>query len=336
MAGAMGVMPPAAWIPVRVHTRPAGPGGRGTGRPGLVVDWAHLGGVCFDDTFFEQTVERALRHPFRLLVRRETPAEALAGLDGSAPPPAGFVHHLSRCGSTLVSRALGAVPGVLALSEPGPLDTVLRAPAAELGWSDDDHARVLRGMVAALSRAAGPSGRQVVVKTDAWAVTRLPLLARAFPTVPWAYLHRDPVEVLVSHAGHRGYHTVPGMLPPDLLGIDGGDGPPADADGYTAWVLGRLATLAAAAVDERALVVDHAELPGAIEERIAPHFGIALGPAGRDAVRLAATRDAKNPVLDFVDDGADKRRRATPAIHEAADRWLRPALDRLSCAGAAT
>ena len=36
-----------------------------------------------------------------------------------------MIFHLSRCGSTLVSRLLGTLPGVVVVAEPAPLNTLL-------------------------------------------------------------------------------------------------------------------------------------------------------------------------------------------------------------------
>jgi hypothetical protein len=323
-----GGLPDADWTPVRVHRR----------NGGLVVDWAHLAGVAPTDPFFDQTLQGALRHPFRLLFRRECPAEALAELAGPASgglPVAGVIHHVSRCGSTLVAHALGSLPPVLALSEPDPLDTVLRAPADALGWSAGDHAAVVRGMIAALSRGLSAGQAACVVKADSWAIAARSVLRAALPGVPWVCLTRDPVEVLASQVGHRSYHTVPGGLPPAVLG---GGTAPVEADAYAAWVLGRLADLAADAIHVEAgagIVVDHAELPGAIAGRIAPHFGLTVDAAGAAAIATVTGRDAKNPVLPYVDDRAAKQGAAPAALRADAERWMRPAFDRLAAGGVA-
>jgi hypothetical protein len=44
-----------------------------------------------------------------------------------------------------------------------------------------------------------------------------------------------------------------------------------------------------------------------------------------DVARL----DAKNPALPFSDDREAKQRDASPAVREAADRWVRPLYDEL-------
>ncbi len=56
----MSIAHSAEWVPALVRPTQAGP----------AVDWCHLGGAGFTDPFFEQTIDRAMRHPFNLLLRR--------------------------------------------------------------------------------------------------------------------------------------------------------------------------------------------------------------------------------------------------------------------------
>lgn len=291
------------WTPVRVDVDADG---------GPLVDWCHTDGVDFDDPFFEQTVERALRHPFRLLFRRCTSMDGLVEAAAERPgiPPSGFVLHLSRSGSTLVAAMLRALPSTLVLSEPGPLDAALRTGRAD--W--------VRAMLAALAQPRRPGQRHLVVKLDAWALLQLPTLLAAFPGVPLAMVHRDPVEVLVSHQRRRGWHMVPGSLPLDVLGL-GADPNAVATEDYLAAVLGALCRAAADHLPDGTLLVDHRDLPAAVPDRVAPHFGIPCAGADRQAVLAVAAADAKNPVLPFEDDREAKQRAATPALRAAAERW---------------
>ena len=81
--------------------------------PAPTVDWADLSAERFVEPFFDQTVARWASGPHaRPLVR--TGLEALVALDDEPSlEPAGMIFHLSRCGSTLVSRLLGTLPGVV-------------------------------------------------------------------------------------------------------------------------------------------------------------------------------------------------------------------------------
>jgi hypothetical protein len=61
--------------------------------------------------------------------------------------------------------------------------------------------------------------------------------------------------------------------------------------------------------------VDYAELPNALETRIAPHFGIPVS-GSMDAV---LAWHAKNPVLPFRPDGQTKRAEATESLRAAVE-----------------
>lgn len=298
----------ADWTPWRVSPGPEGP----------VVEWLHTAGLLFDDPFFDQTVRRALRHPFRLLFGHRTALGDIAGDAARAPslPVAGVVLHMSRCGSTLVARMLDALPSTLVLSEPAAVDSVLRLAATEPGVGPAE----VRGIVSALARPRSAEQRACVLKLDAWAVLDLPLLRAALPGVPWVFCHRDGAAVLASHRRTRGFHVLPGSLPSSLLGWSPGPEDGDDLDGYAARVLGRLCRAAVEHGGPDGIAVDHAELPGAVAERIAPHLGLPVGPAERVAMAEVATRDAKNPELAHGPDPTPP----DPELRTAAERWVEP------------
>lgn len=306
----MGVSAPATdlagWTPIRVHWR---------GEP--VVEWAWLDGVEFTDPFFVRTVERSFRRPFSLLFRRETPIEALAELEPGLDPN-GFVFHVSRCGSTLVAQVLAAVPEHLVLSEPLPVDGILRAPAPEA-----DRVRWLRLIVSMLGLPRRGCERGYVLKLDAWNACSLATVRRAFPETPWVFLHLDPVEVLASHRRQRGAHMVPGAIDSELFGLD-----PASAishEEYGARVLAAIYRAGLENRDDHSLFVDYRELPDAVLERIAPWFGLEFGEDARARMDEVGRFDAKSPQLLFQQEELLE----TPALREAAERWARPVYEEL-------
>ena len=214
---------------------------------------------------------------------------------------------------------LAALPDTVVLSEPGPVDTMLRA--GHVDW--------VRWMVAALGRGRAEA-RPYVIKLDAWAVLSLPIIRKAFPDVPLVFLYRDPVEVLVSQAGHRGYHMVPGCLPPELLGLTIAEVGAMNPDEYLAVVLGRLLEAVANGnfnAETAPLLVEYRDLPVAVPDRIAPHFGIEVSAADRSRMLETAKRDAKNSRLPFVADSTEKQRCASAQLRAYSDRWCRPYYD---------
>jgi hypothetical protein len=295
------------WVPIRVHDREA-----------PSVEWCWLDGIAFDEPFFVETVERAFRTPFSLLFRQETPIEALSDLEPGLAP-SGLVLHGSRSGSTLVARMLGSVPCHLVLSEPPPVDQVLRLPAR-----DDDRVRWLRDVVSVLGRPrAGQRG--YVLKLDAWSTRSLGTLRSAFPGVPWVFLFREPVDVLASHLRRRGAHMVPGALDPALFGFEPREVERIPPEEYCARVLASIYRAALEHRDEAALFIDYSELPDAVADRILPAFGLECDEDELARMRQAAGLDAKNPTLTF----AREELPATPELREAADRWVRPVYEEL-------
>jgi gluconate kinase len=312
------------WIPCRVHIK------EGTPR----VDWCHLGGQRFTDPFFDQTLERRLRHPFALLFRHETSMEELVERHAARPglPVRGLVFHMSRCGSTLVAQLLAALPRHIVLSEPGPVDTVLRSHLSVPGVTDAQRVEWLRAVVGALGQRRHPEEQAVFLKLDAWHVLELPLLQRAFPGVPWMFLYRDPVEVMASHQNHRGAHMMPGVLEPAVLGLEAGALRDMTLEEYGARVLARICEAGLRGYRERqgpARLMDYRQLQTDSMALLTDLFGLEV--TGEDTARLreAAERDAKNPVVPFADDTEDKARRVSELSREMAERWIRPIHDAL-------
>lgn len=303
----------AGWTPARA--RPQG--------DELIVEWRWLDDAPFREPFFTETVQRALERPFSLLFPRLTTIDELAALEPGLEPD-GFVLHMSRCGSTLVSQMLAAVPEYLVLSEPLLVNDVLRAPAP-----DGERIRRLRLAVAALGRPRTGSERGYVIKLDPWATHDLPLIRRAFPETPWLFLSRDPLEVLVSHRRQPGYQMLPSVVSPALFGLDFMSAVSMPFEEYGARVLGATCRDALAYRDERSLFLDYRELPGAVYDRVLELFVLAAGPDATALMQAASRRDAKVPSRPFAADTKAKADAATPALREAVDRWARPAYDLL-------
>jgi hypothetical protein len=298
------------WTPVRA--RPQG--------GDLAVEWRWLDDAPFREPFFAETVQLALERPFTLLFPRETSVDELEpGLR-----PDGFILHMSRCGSTLVTQMLAAVPQHLILSEPQIVNDVLRAPA-----SDEERIRRLQLVIGALGRRRRGDERAYVLKLDPWATHDLPLLRQAFPDTPWLFLSRDPAEVLVSHRRQPGMHTWPTVVPPELFGLELASASAMPFEEYGALVLGAICRHALAYRDERALFLDYRELPGAFFDRILDWFGIPCSAAERATMEEASRRDAKNPTRTFADDTAAKAQAITPDLRAAVDRFAQPAYEEL-------
>ncbi|MCP3137685.1 sulfotransferase family protein [Pyxidicoccus xibeiensis] len=307
------------WGPARIHED----------ADGLRVDWCHLGARRFTDPFFDQTLERRLRHPFALLFRHQTSMEELVARHAVRPglPVRGLVFHMSRCGSTLVAQLLAALPRHIVLSEAGPVDTVLRSHLRRPDITEAQRIEWLRAVVGALGQRRHAEEEAVFLKLDAWHTLELPLLQRAFPGVPWLFLYRDPVEVMASHQNHRGAHMLPGLLEPTRLGVERESLEGMPLEEYGARVLARICEAGLRGYRERqapARLLDYRQLQTEGTALLTDLFGVELTAEDTGRVREAAERDAKNPVVPFADDTEDKARRVSERSREMAERFLRP------------
>ncbi len=285
--------PGATWMPVKARYPEA--------------DWLYTGGNPFTAPFYEDSVRRAQMKPFAALFRVTAPLPPI----GNAVPPKGLIFHISRCGSTLVSQMLAAVPRLRVASEPASFDEVLRS---EL--SDDLKIDGLRRIAYALGD---------VIKLDAWHIHQFLLIRAAFPETPWIFVWRDPVEVLVSHLRMPGMQTVPGVIDPGMMGLNPNNITQLTRAGWCASVIGSFCRRGLSVRDEpKGMFIDYRQLPEAAIGRLAEHFGLGASPEELELMRRAGMRDAKNPASEFSPDTAKKQQEAEqltaePAIDELRD-----------------
>jgi Nif11 domain len=306
-------LPPPGWLPAHTFWQDGE----------LYVGWSYFGDRRLVEPFFESSLRRALEMPFNLLFQYTTPIARLADWLAAHPglTPRGFIFHMSRCGSTLVTQMLAALSHNLVISEAPPLDVVVQARVRRPDLSEQQQALWLAWMTTALGQPR--CGEQAMfVKLDCWHTLALPLFRRAFPSVPWVFLYRDPVEVLVSQLDAPGMHTVPELGGAHILGTEA----PFEAhrrEDYCARILARICEpVLAYARDGGGLLINYRELPAATWTAILPHFGVAVSPRDRTAMAEAARYDAKTPGMEFEPDAEDKQASATPALRAAAQEHL--------------
>jgi hypothetical protein len=223
-------------------------------------------------------------------------------------PPAALVFHVSRCGSTLLARQLGATGRLRVVSEPVVLSQALRLawPMAVVDGEADltvppavDGAggpgtALVRGVLAALGSACASPW---ILKADTWYAFYATALRALFPGVPVVFVHRDAAAVLDS-LRRKPPGGDPERFRPDVVhGVYEAiaaqlDRPPAGA-GPT-------------------VVVDYADLPQAVPDRVAPALGLPAGPAARAAMLAAAAVESWHPdrpwrpaMLDVPDEVRD-------------------------------
>lgn len=312
----------AGWTPIWVAPHSGGP----------QVDWCHLNGLRFSHPFFNDTIDQAVRHPFNLLFRQRTTIDVLGEMRAEQPGlrPTGFIFHMSRCGSTLITQMLAALPQNLVLSEPGPVDSILRAHLWNPGFDERQRIIWLQWMVSALGRPQQAGQTNYFIKFDSWNALDLPLIQKAFPNTPWIFVYREPVEVIVSNLRQIAGKMLPGAVPPSLLGCDLIATLQMSREEYCARALAKYCQ---SALDHHervpGLFINYTQLPGAVFTSIANLFQMQWSPGETELMRSVTRFHGKNPAQPFIADSIAKTRAASDHIRQMADQWVRPLFNKL-------
>lgn len=292
------------WLPIRV--------GQAHGQ--WQVDWCWFGEARLSQPFFGDAVEAALRLPFNQVFRRQTSLDVLSQWQQQSPglAPTAFIFHASRCGSTLISQMLAQLDEHIVISEPPPLDALLRSDLP-----DAERRAALNGLLSAYGQRRRGVEQRLVIKLDAWNLGELPLLHECFPDTPWLFLYRDPLEIAVSHLRRPGMHMVPGMIGASVLD----DGSPFT--GQEDFIARRLGRLFQAGLEYcrafAGMAVNYSELPAGMAGRLAAFFHLDDEQC-RQAFATVGLH-AKQPAQVFIGDSADKRREASQLLRDRVEYW---------------
>jgi hypothetical protein len=310
----------ARWTPIRFDFS----------GPTPTVDWADLSAERFVEPFFDQTVARWATGPrAQPLVR--TGLDALLALDDEPSlDPSGMVFHFSRCGSTVVSRLLATVPEVVVIAEPAPLNALLGLDPQQVDGAA--LVQVVRMLVRALGRRRHGDERQLVLKCTSWNIRRQEILTAAFPDTPWVWVQRDPAQVVASllatPPGWLG-HQVPLPQTARHFGIDPAAVAAMTRAEFAARALGAM-LFSAATGPARRVCIDHAELPTAVWQRVAPHFGIEIDTAAIERMTEQSRFYSKAAeAQQFLGDNPE-RRPVTDEMRDAAQRFAEPGYRQLA------
>ena len=295
----------------------------------LVVDWCHAADGRLEEPFFDQTIHRLLQLPGHS--SRSTHFDALAGINSKKTVcgPGGFIFHMSRCGSTLITQMLGSLRQLVVFSEPAILEIVLRDTYAPVAVSKEQKKWLLENVIQTL--LGYEAGRQAAfIKFSARAVLDHALINQCHPSVPSVFVYREPLEVLVALVGRQTDQLPPNLENAGLLNAD----PQVIRKMRPAEFWARvLANECAAALEmcarAPALLVNYSQLPEAVWTEIANYCGVVLSLEDIAQMRKLILRSAKEPGKPFNNDSAAKREAATQEMHTLVEHFVRPYYERL-------
>lgn len=240
--------------------------------------------------------------------------------------PAGFIFHLSRCGSTLVSGCLSELESTCVFSE-APLLTEL---LLDSDLSLTEQQIYLRAFIN-LQAAAFPARPSMIIKWNAWDIFQWDLIRGLYPQVPVIFLVRDPVEILASHQRSAGRHMAQDLslahLHPVFTVLLAGQDTLAKRIGVLHGLLQAMGTKSESAAVS---VVDYQYLNAQGLVSVLNCFGCTVDQHGFLKIQERMNYHSKSPGQVFVADNVTKQGCFTPEEQERIRTQLAPGYNQLN------
>jgi hypothetical protein len=287
------------------------------------VIWLKTGKLTVHQPFFEHR----LLHSWISQIRPRlgsTSIDRLIDLHKTDPglAPTGFVFHVSRCGSTLVSNMLSVPASCSVLSEPFSVGTSLIL--AETSLPEQQHIEIFRALLGVLGRPQTPNQKHLFVKFTSWNVLYLSFIKKVFPEVPWIFIYRRPLEVAVSNLEDRIAWNLANNHPRLIerqLGIP--DMSSLSVEEFYARVIAKYGESALRGLDTNSMLVEYGEISESFIPRLLSFFKIE--PTEEEIERMKGclklySKDGTKQ-RKYSADGVKKVKMASPHLKEMIDRY---------------
>src|ERR1700722_13176824 len=251
----MTLRPTTGWLPVDIGFDP-----QAVVVQEALVRWMEFGATPLADPFFDHTVDRlrTATPPARAI---ETDLDTMVRLTRlNTIRPAGFIFHLSHCGSTLIANALKTCDRAVVVSESRAVTKLLRirtqgvSPYLSVRW-DRTRRTLLNALFSLFAHYQTGEPQPLVLKFVSLDILSMAVIRSYWPEVPCVVVIRDPVEIMVSILKGGGWLTLKDQprLTAEVFGWK--DLPRSTnemiAEEFCARVLGRFCDSALQALDDK-------------------------------------------------------------------------------------
>ena len=302
------------------------------------IEWMNLGDVEFREPFFNETLVRANAIQKRPTIVTELDALLQLERISDSLEPSGFIFHSSRCGSTLLANACRALSRSIVIAEAPVLDKIASRffTDAEPGSPKELLYKLfLRAAVSALGQRRRGDEQHYFVKFACTTTLQMNRIRDIWPDVPFVFLYRDPVEVIVSNL-----KSIPEWMQPEsnpataaaIVGVNQNEVSNLSPEEFCARALGGFFAEALANRSDGTKFINYAALtPDTILEAI-EFWGVVCAAEEADAIRRVSRLYSKDLTgrQTFTTDTASKRASASNDVIKAANQWAQGGYERLS------
>jgi hypothetical protein len=269
-----------------------------------LCQWLYIGNNKFTEPFFDETILMCRQfkensRPFRQVSTLEMMLEWSDGIESI--PPAAFIFHVSRCGSTLLSQMLALNEDHIVLSEVPYLDELLRLPFTKDNPTDENTSdQLFQTAMKYYGQVRNEKDPKVFVKLDSWHLFFCNRLRVLYPDALFILLYRSPGDIIRSQSRTRGMQSIPGVLEKEIFGFTEAD-TTYDLDMYMSRVLEKYysAILNIISGDQKFLLVNYDEGMLSIMQKIISLTSIQTSPEYLQKIEERLQFDAKRPGFFF-------------------------------------
>lgn len=264
-----------------------------------------------------------------------------------AMSPKGLVFHESRCGSTLVANSLAAFdPDTTRVySESGP---PIDAAKAYSSAYQTQSVQLMQDVLYMMGRTSNPLEENLFFKIQSIGVKSMKFFREAFPDVPFAFVYRDPVQVMMSHLKTRGTTRAvclrqwkrPARDTKDLVKkTEGFKDVSINSLSSEEFCAAHLATLCQVAIDQikdskgKGKLINYSDLPNVLIDSIIPkHFGVgSLSEEAKENILKVNEKYSKgrNTGKVWEEDNTMKEAKAWEGLKDASKKFMKPVYEEM-------
>jgi len=237
------------------------------------------------------------RHAYKSTSTPEMLAEWASSVH--SVPPSAIIFHVSRCGSTLLSQALGLDKKNIVLAEVPFFDELLRAKFKD---NSHDYSYLLPYAVRFYGQKRTGNEEHLFIKADSWHLFFYEQWRAFYPDIPFILLYRQPDEVIHSQMKRKGLHAIPGIIEQEVFKHGGLPSIDEGYENYIAAVLEQYYKQMKIILEKDPLsyAFDYNTGLQFITEKVLHLTGKEPDIAAKESINLRLRYNAKHPEKEFI------------------------------------